>query len=264
MATDHGRAGAYVTSRLLLSLLIGIGFAMNGHERFEAACAHRTPDRVPIDLQIHPHAFVNLLEYYDSANESKLLDRLGCDFDYLSARDVSQSESCLPIYQGPPLAMSETERTCPLGIRFHRKVGQANFSVDEAIAGPLSNASNEQDILRHSWPDAAWFDFSLLEGECEANASRVIVGGIWTGIFGDAYRMTGMEKFMLLMAADSGTIKTLVNRITEFYLQLNQRAFEQLRRRIDVWYFATISVLSGDCYSAGICFSTSLPITINN
>lgn len=68
---------------------------MNSYERFEAACDHRTPDHVPIDLQIHPRAFASLLEYYDLANKAESMDRIGCDFYYLSARDISQNESCL-------------------------------------------------------------------------------------------------------------------------------------------------------------------------
>jgi len=210
---------------------------MNSRERFEAACDHRNPDRVPIDLHAHPRIMTALYQYYDLANDTELLDRLGCDFYYLSARDLSQNESCFDIYQGPPLAINETQRTCPFGIRFHRDIGPAKFSTDEAFDGPLYQATSEQDILRHAWPNPKWFDFSLLEEQCQANAQRVVVGGTWAGILGDCYRMMGFENFLYHMAAEPALIKTLINRMTDFYLELNERCFEQLPGRIDLWYF---------------------------
>lgn len=135
------------------------------------------------------------------------------------------------------MRLGENERVCPFGIRFNRHAGRAKFSVDEAIAGPLENATSPGEILSHPWPKAEWLDFSPMLAECDAHASRVIIGGMWTGILGDCYRMRGFETFLYDMAAEPDMVSALVDRMTEFYLELNDRAFSQLRGKIDVWYF---------------------------
>ena len=133
----------------------------------------------------------------------ELLDALGCDFFYLPARDLSQREDFLPYYKhADRLELTETERTCPLGIRWRREVRAAKFSVDEAIRGPLQDTTDPQDVLRFPWPKAADFDFGPLRAIAGSQRSRVRIGGFWTGILGDAYRMHGYQNFLTNLGAE--------------------------------------------------------------
>lgn len=209
---------------------------MTSYERFHAACTHRTADRAPIDYLAHRSADAKLRAHFGVGTERELLDVLGADFYYLSCRDISQNETCVPFYK-KQLAMTDTERTCPLGIRWHRGAYGAKFTVDEAIAGPLAHAESEDDILRHPWPTPNDFDFSPFIRECEEHRDRVIVGGLWTGIMGDSYRTIGFEKFLLYAAMNPGMIKTLINKLTDVYLSLNEAMFAQLKGRMHVWFF---------------------------
>ncbi len=210
---------------------------MNSKERFEAVCEFRQPDRLPVDYLAHPELDRLLKQHLGCETEEELLDKLGCDFYYLPGRDISQNEGFLKYYKGPTLEMSETERVCALGIRWTRGAGDGKFVVDEAIAGPLNNAETEQDILNHSWPTAEDFDFSPLIEECETHADRVIIGGLWTGIMGDAYRLHGFENFLLNSALNPQLIKTLIDKMTDVYLELNEAIFSTLKGRMDVWFF---------------------------
>lgn len=163
--------------------------------------------------------------------------RLDCDFYYLPGRDISQNEGFLNYYKGPVLEMTDKERTCALGIRWSRGAYDSKFSVDEAIAGPLENVKTEQDILTHRWPMTEDFDFSTLVSECEVHSDRVIIGGLWTGIMGDAYRLHGFQNFLMNMALKPQLIKTLINKVTDVYLELNDAIFSQLKGKLDVWFF---------------------------
>jgi uroporphyrinogen decarboxylase len=192
---------------------------------------------VPIDYQSKTAIDRKLKEYYGISSERELLDILGCDFYYLSARDISQNETALPIYRGPELTMTDTERVCPFGIRFKRDVYNDKFGADEAIEGPLEKASSPQDILDHPWPEPNWFDVDDLLEECEAFSDKVIVGGFWSGILGDSYRMHGFENFLLNLAMKPEIIKTLVDRMTDFYLELNERTFSALKGKLDIYFF---------------------------
>jgi len=210
---------------------------MNSKERFKAVCEFRKPDRIPIDYLAHYKTDEKLKRYLGVQTEEELLERLGCDFYYLPGRDISQNEGFMRFYKGKPLDITERERTCPLGIRWQRGTYDHKFSVDEVIAGPLENAETEQDILRHNWPKASDFDFSPLQGECEAHSGKVIIGGLWTGIMGDSYRLHGFQNFLLNIALNPRMIKTLIDRMTEMYLELNDSIFSLLKGKLDIWFF---------------------------
>lgn len=210
---------------------------MTAKERFTAACAFQQLDAPPVDYQAHYETDRKLKAFLGCASEEELLDYLGCDFYYLPCRDISQREGFMKYYTGPALDVTETERTCAFGIRWTRSVYDAKFSVDEAIHGPLENARTEADILNHRWPAPADFDFSLLHEACDAHADRVLIGGLWTGIMGDAYRLYGFQRFLTDLAVNPQLIATLINRLTDVYLELNQALFAELKGKLDVWFF---------------------------
>jgi uroporphyrinogen decarboxylase len=210
---------------------------MTSKERFAAAVSHKKADRVPIDYSASPEADSAIKKYYGITTERELLDILGCDFYYLSCRDISQNESCLPYYTGTRIQIQDQRRICPFGIEWKRGAFGSKFAVDDAITGPLRNAQSEKDILSYSWPSAGDFDFSAFGPEIETNSGRVIVGGFWSGILGDCYRMMGFENFLLNIALNPGVIKTLINRMTDFYLEMNESLFSQFKGQIDVWFF---------------------------
>ena len=169
--------------------------------------------------------------------ERELLDELGADFYFLSFRDISQNECGLSHYFGPNLDMNESERICPFGITWQRKVKDDKFGVDEAIKGPFEKDDiEEKDILIHAWPDPANFDFSVMAAECELHSDRIIVGGLWSAIQGDSSRMMGFENYLLNIVLNKPLVKTLVNRVTDFYLEANMRYFESVRGKMDVFF----------------------------
>lgn len=178
-----------------------------------------------------------LLEYLALENERDMLDYLGCDFYYLSCRDISQNETCTPFYKGTNLNVSDEERVCPLGIRWKRSVFDDKFGVDEPIQAPLSDRSlTEKDVLNYSLPKPNMFDFSSLIEECEMFQDKIIIGGLWSGIHGDSYRLMGYENFLLNFALNKNLVKTLVNRMTEFYLEMNIHYFESVKGKMDIFF----------------------------
>ncbi len=226
---------------------------MTSRQRFEKACRHEAPDRTPIDYSAHPEADHRLREHLGIKTEEELLDALGCDFYYLPGRDISQNEGCKPFYIGRPLEETQTERVCPLGIQWRRGAYDSKFFVDEAIAGPFENGPTEKDILAHPWPKPADFDFSALQGICETHAERITIGGLWTGILGDSYRMYGFQRFLTDMAINPKVVHTLVDRMTEMYLELNETIFTVLRGKLDIWFFGNdFGHQNGLMFSAGM------------
>lgn len=212
---------------------------MNSKERFNLVCQYITPDRPPIDYLAHHKTDKKLKEYIEIKSEEELLDYLGCDFYYLPGRDISQNEGFMKFYKGPRLDVTEMDRTCPFGIRFKRGVYNCKFTADEAIRGPLEDAEYESDILKHRWPRVSDFDFAPLHEECEVHSGRVIIGGLWTGLMGDSFRLYGFQNFLLNIALKPELIKTLINKVTEVYLELNNAVFSELKGKMDIWFFGS-------------------------
>lgn len=209
----------------------------NSKERFECICKRKKPDRFPIDYLADSVTDSRLKAYYGIETETQLLDILDCDFYYFSCRDISQNESYMPFYKGPDIEVNETQRVCPFGISYERGAFNSKFAVDEAIDNPLKGAVSPKDILTHQWPKVEWFDFDTFHKECEANIHRVIVGGFWSGILGDSCRILGFEKFLYDMAINPEIIESLINKMTDFYLELNEKIFSELKGKLDIWFF---------------------------
>lgn len=86
---------------------------MNSRERFFTTLNHVQPDRVPINYMAKSALDLRMKRFYNINSERELLDILGCDFYFLSSRDISQNETFYPLYSGPALQSTDTERTCP-------------------------------------------------------------------------------------------------------------------------------------------------------
>lgn len=184
------------------------------------------------DIALKKHFGLN-----DSIEDEKhLLDILNADLYYLTARDISQREGYHRIWKKKP-EMSENERTCALGIKWHRSVKTAKFSVDESITSPLEGCTDQKSIINYRWPKPEDFDFDLLHAEVELFSDRAVVGGLWTGILGDAYRLIGFQHFLLSIALEPEVIHTLIKTLTDVYLELNNAYFSSLSGKMDIWFF---------------------------
>ena len=178
-----------------------------------------------------------LMEFLGTKTEREMLDNLGIDFYYLSCRDISQNECCVPYYEGRKLYINDSKRICPFGIRWKRDVKDDKFGVDEAIEGPFSSFYiTAKDILDYNWPKPEWFDFSPLSLECDSFSDEIIIGGLWSGVHGDSNRMMGYENFLLNIAMNKPLVKVLVDRMTEFYLEVNLRYFEVVKGKMDIFF----------------------------
>jgi len=133
--------------------------------------------------------------------------------------------------------MNNLERICPYGIKFKREVKDDKFGVDEAINGPFEKWEiTEQEILNYVWPKTEWFDFTPLAQECEYFSDKIIIGGLWSGIHGDSTRMMGFENFLINVAMNKRVIKVLIDKMTNFYLELNKKYFEVVKDKMDIFF----------------------------
>lgn len=209
---------------------------MNKNQKLESL--FNSEDNLLLSDFLAPAAVrTELMKALDISNEADLLNELGVDFYYLSFRDLSQNESLLPFYKGPDLFSENGVRKCPFGISWKRAVGSDKFSVDEAIDGPFTAPDiTEDDILAYKWPDPKCFDYTELKKEADSFGNKIIIGGLWSAIHGDSNRMMGYENFLLNIALNRPLVKTLVDRVTQYYLEANELYFEALQGSLDIYF----------------------------
>lgn len=214
-----------------------INYKMNKTEKLSSLLNPDVRNFMLTDFLAPESVRKELMSYLKISTEDELLNFLGVDFYYLSFRDISQNESCLPYYRGTLDEFTGGTRICPFGILWHRKVFNDKFGVDEAITGPFAGGDySEKDVLDHSWPNPLDFDFSGLNAEAERNRDKLIVGGLWSAIQGDCARMMGFENYLLSTALNRPFVKTLINRLTDFYLETNERYFNCLKGNLDIFF----------------------------
>ena len=209
---------------------------MTSRDKWDALCRFQAQDCIPVDYIAHYDTDKRLKEYFQIKSENELLDRLGSDFYYLPCRDLSQNEGFMNYYK-PPLKVTETERICALGMKWRRDAKDHKFCVDEAISSPLENLSSVKELEEYPWPVPENFDFSLMAEDAIKNKDRIIIGGFWTGIMGDAYRLHGFQNFLTNIALEPELMKALIDKLTSVYFDLNKALFETLKGKMDIWFF---------------------------
>ena len=196
--------------------------------------------RMPIDFMPAQKTYESLSASLgfplDFRGEKELLDYFGVDMYYLSTRDISQNEGFHKCWKKTPV-MSDLVRTCSLGIGWHRGAYTAKFSVDECCKSPLAGCTDEKQILSYPWPTHKDFDFSILLQEAELQKDRSIVGGLWSGIMGDSYRLIGFEEFLFNIAMEPKFTHTLINTLKDVYMELNEAYFTTMKGHMDIWFF---------------------------
>jgi hypothetical protein len=131
---------------------------MTSHERFHAACEHRDPDRPPVDYLGTPTPTAALRTALACRRSASCSTASAATSAICRAATLAERGRAALLQARRRLRFSETERVCPLGIRWRRGAYDSKFAVDEAIEGPFTDASTVADILAFPWPPPPDFD----------------------------------------------------------------------------------------------------------
>lgn len=207
---------------------------MSDRERVLLAINHQEPDRIPLDFSAEPEVVNKLLAHFNINNYDTFLELMGISFRHIKLPGVDSQKN---YYIGPNFKRYPDGSWSDIwGIR-RRLVKGLIGSYDEVCYSPLAEATTVEEVENYTWPDPSWFDCSKVACECERYSQYARVGGGWGAIFGDAYRLQGMAKFLENMVVYSDVVKAIINKVKEFYIKLNIRIFEVAKGGIDIYYF---------------------------
>ena len=187
---------------------------MNDRERVLTALGHRQPDKVPYSIGFTQRMHARMAEYYgDPDFAAKLGDcflTLGC------APEDAWREVAPDIWEDE------------FGVRWNR-------SVDKDIGVVCNRAVTPENLRTYKFRDPA--EPSRYAGYASALAGpreKFAVANLGFSLFERAWTLTGMENFLMAMAADKAFAHALLDKILEFNMGVIERACS---RDIDAMMF---------------------------
>jgi uroporphyrinogen decarboxylase len=198
---------------------------LNSEERVRATVKREVPDRVPRMYRDVPEVRSRLMRDLDCRDEDELFERLEIDFRWVE-----------PLYIGPELSDTVSgKRRSIFGVEYMYK-RNASGGYWEPINYPLAHVSDPGVLKDYPWPEADWFDFSVMEEQFARYAGFAVMTApncyCSPGVLTVIQDLFGMEKTLIDMYANPELWKETSKYIMEFNLAFLDRYFEQAKGRI--------------------------------
>lgn len=192
--------------------MVGLG----SRERVLRAIAHQDTDRLPRNLRGAAQPVLDgLVRRLGMRDEAALRDRFKADM-----QRVLLSYRC-PYTDGRNIWGLAHEAT----------------NVTQRVAThPLAEATTVEQVESYAWPNPDWADVaSFHKAAQEAHKTgRALVGSSWGSIFGEAYRLMGMDNLMIAMIAYPDVVHAIVGHVADFFLEVDRRAFSTCQGLLDL------------------------------
>ena len=207
---------------------------MDSRERTFLALNFEEPDRVPIDFWAS-HGFRGKLESSLNQSYGEFLDARNVDLRYIEG----------PQYVGPKLHRfpDGTEEDI-WGVHRKRVALEINGAIEtykEVVESPLATAQTVEQIddYRH-WPSPEWFDYGVIESQCEEILKKkkvaVFMGDRLNRIaqLKPAMYLRGTEEIFLDMSSRPDLARAIFSRIRSFYCAYAERIFSAAKGKLDI------------------------------
>lgn len=192
---------------------------MNRKERFFATIERRPVDRPACWLGIPADAAVpGLLAHFQVADIDGLKREIGDDLWPVE----------LPYH-------SPTADAIYMAFDFTKKGHIANEERTLNSPGWFEDITDPAMVANFDWPDPVAY---ISEAECRAVMAAVpedypVIGVVWSAHFQDACAAFGMETALMNMLDEPQMFRAVIDQVTSFYLEANERFFEATRGRLD-------------------------------
>ena len=187
---------------------------MPSRERVIRAISHKETDRVPRDFDAVPEKMEDLVRE-TGLSEAQLREKFRVDMTRVWMR-----------YNGP-----YTDGRNIWGLKL------SATDVTQAIAEhPLAHAETVDDVRKYPWPDPSWADLARAKAEASEGRrlGRAVACSSWGSIFGESYRLMGMDNFFMAMAGSEEVADAVVAKVTDFFLEVDRRVFAECEGLIDL------------------------------
>jgi uroporphyrinogen decarboxylase len=199
---------------------------MTGRERVLRTLQYEETDKVPTAFRAESDITAEVMKQLNVTNTLQLYDLLDIDtikaeliFDYtkINLKNTDLSGCYYDIYGS-----------------LHKITGK----TDHIIVPALGNAETIDDIFALKLPGADFIDRAACVKNAEEaySSGRAVYGGVWASLFTVSRSLMGEEKFFVSMYEEPQLVGALVDRVTDYFIELNKTYFEACRDYIDIYY----------------------------
>jgi len=192
------------------------------------ALSHNETYRVPVDYWATGEVTEKLCRHLHVASKDNLLEKLGVDLRY-----------AFPNYCGPQLKRCDDGSYEDIWKVRRKVIRGAGGSYEHTVHNPLSSVKTIDELEDWSPPSPDWYDYHSLCSQCETYDvyATVFVGDRTnrTSVLHQAMYLRGVQQALIDPLRDPQFTHRLYEKITEFYLELNERCFEEAGNLIDIF-----------------------------
>ncbi len=190
---------------------------LSSRERVLRAIAHQETDRLPRDYRAEAPVTEGLLRLLDLPDLEALNERFRID-----------------------MVRVEVAYDCPYtdgrniwGLR------SESVGLTTRIANhPLAEATTVEQVEAYPWPNPDWANVEAFRRQAIAarRTGRAVVGSSWGSIFGESYRLMGMDGFMVALAIYPDVAAAAIRHVAGFFLEVDRRLFSACGGLLDISY----------------------------
>ncbi len=190
---------------------------LSSKERVIRAIDHKEVDRLPRDFHAEADVWENLFSHFRTRKFTEIYDYFNVDMQRVAVTYKSPYKDGRNIW----------------GMKYETKGITTNVAVH-----PLENAESVDDVLNFDWPDPDWADYDAFKKAASdaRKTGRAVYGSSWGSIFGESYRLMGMDNFMMALAMKPEIVAEVIRKVTDFFMEVDRRIFETCDGLLDISY----------------------------
>lgn len=208
---------------------------MTSKERVLAAVEHRQPDILPVGFKATDDVLDRLRAHLEVEDVKDIVEKLPVD-TYGAFNNTLYG--VYPVYVGGPAKVvypavyPDNSWDTIYGFKRHWVASAAGKTDELMFPPPLLHAETVEDLKRHPWPQADWFDYSTIARQCEAARDYAVIFNI--GGLGNVSNLIGRERVYVDMYLNPKALKYALSRLMDFYLEFAERVFQAAEGGIDI------------------------------
>lgn len=163
----------------------------------------------------HPETWPVLHAYFNTSTEEELRQKLNDDVRWICPQFYDD------VYQDPQ----------------GREMFDAGLDREKHAKPPLINCSTLAEVEAFTWPNPEYLNFDTCIHDLNNAGDVYRLSGFWCCFFHNVSDLFGMENYFLKMLMEPDIVQAVTQKVCEFYLEANQRFFEQAGNLVDGFFF---------------------------
>jgi len=162
-----------------------------------------------------PETWPILHAYFNTSTEEELRQKLNDDIRWICPQFYDD------VYQDPQ----------------GREMFDAGLDREKHAKPPLANCSTLAEVEAFTWPNPEYLNFDTCIRDLNNAGDVYRLSGFWCCFFHNVSDLFGTENYFLKMLMEPDIVHAVTQKVCEFYLEANQRFFEQAGNLVDGFFF---------------------------